>query len=528
VLRNLLVLLLSVSCGLLVAQPVIGPGSTVNAADYSRDIAPGAIITIFGTNLAPEYTVAAVIPLPTELAGTSVELTDGSRTMLLPLFYVMPGQLSAQLPYDGGAALSVRVTTPAGTSQADSFTVVPQAGRFFSVNQEGYGRAVALDLAGQLSSRDNPILPGVWVSLYANSMGAVNPPIQAGDGASADPESLNRVVADVSVEVDGREAAINYAGLAPSLAGAYQVNMFSPYTDLLGDIPIRMRTGESVSQLEMTVPVEPNGFYYVYGAGKFPNGQTRNAQPGPATAIVFRHEDPMIWGQPGYREWTTQTPTTRPSHATTSGLALTLMNGNLIVYDNNGIENGTFGDYYDNSSGAVNDNDKAGLWEWYSMVNNDYAIFAGHFKLTEAATFDRIAGYFDGNGRPELPFDPANVYNSFRMNIWSSGSDGMPANDAAAGNVFSSDTTPGTFSYSETTAARVFSDGATDVIHRMVYTLATPLTLPPGEYWFSHDTAVPKPMEKPDPGVLQLTQQRRPAGSRAYKPVPPASASADR
>ncbi len=48
------------------------------------------------------------------------------------------------------------------------------------------------------------------------------------------------------------------------------------------------------------------------------------------------------------------------------------------------------------------------------------------------------------------------------------------------GDVFSSDRTAGTFAFSVTEAKRVFSDGATDAIERMVYTLALPVTLPPG------------------------------------------------
>jgi len=507
----------------LCAQPVISTGSAVNAADYSREIAPGSIIVIFGQDLAPEFIPASRVPLPTELGGTSVELTDGTRTILLPLFYVMASQVACQVPYDTGNVVAVRILTPGGASDPDSFTIVPTAGKFFSVNQEGFGRAVALDINGKFYERKNPVFPGQWLTLYGNSMGAVDPPIQAGAGAGdGRGRPLNKVTASVSVDINGRDSKVDYAGLVPFLAGAYQINVFTPYFDLLGDIPIRMTTGESLSQLEMTIPAEPNGEYYVYAGSKFPNGQTKNAIAGPGSAIVFRHEDTDIWGDDGFKQWTTSTPTTQAQHAATSGLALTLMNGDTIVYDNNGIEDGTFGTFYDNGDAAVGDNEKPGLWEWYENVNDDYAIFAGYFKLTAPVTFTKIIGYFDDNGRSGLRFDPDNVYNTYRMNIWSNGAGDLPAVSAVVGDVFSSSTTPGVFSHSQTAAARIFSDGARDNIHRMVYTLETPITLPAGEYWFGHDLMVPKPLTNPlfDQSISSAPAATKRFAGRAINPHP--------
>jgi hypothetical protein len=61
--------------------PAISSGSVTNAADYSRELAPGMIITVWGTNLAPRAAGAAAIPLPTTLEGASVEVIDGSGTV---------------------------------------------------------------------------------------------------------------------------------------------------------------------------------------------------------------------------------------------------------------------------------------------------------------------------------------------------------------------------------------------------------------------------------------------------------------
>ncbi len=475
------------------AQPVLPPGGTVNAADYSRAIAPGALIAIFGEKLAPGVEQAAGLPLPVSLAGTSVEATDGTRTVLLPLLMVSPGQVNAQMAYDIGPAVSLRVKTAAGVSGADSFTLTPRAPRMFSWNEEGVGRAVVVHMDGEPADRGKPVKPGQWISIYANSLGAVEPPAQAGqpanDGTPGKP--LQRVTAPVGVSIDGRPATVDFAGLTPGFAGLYQVNALTPFWDRIGDLVIDVTaegvgTGQAVS-----IPVEPNGFYWVLSGGKFPPGHFRNGVGGSTSALVFLHDDPELWGSAGYRVWTTNTRL-GPRFAASSGLALTLMSGGTIVYDNNGIEDGSHGGYYDNSAGAVPDDDKPGLYLWFSMSGNYRAIYATWFRLATAVTVDKIIGYFDGDGNPELPFDRENMYNRYRMNIWSSNFVGLPAVSSFTGNIFSTDSTPGTFTMSPTAVDRTLANGARDRIWRLVFTPDRPLVLGPGEYWFSHDVAVPE------------------------------------
>ncbi|MCW5977462.1 MAG: hypothetical protein KIT09_05265 [Bryobacteraceae bacterium] len=503
--------------GILLAQPVVPAGGVVDAAAYSREAAPGSIVTIFGANLAPGFAPATELPLPTALAGTSVEISDGVKTVLMPLYWVMPAQLAGQIPYDMGPHVTFRVLTGAGASDPDSLMLAPRAPKLFSVSEEGVGRAVVLHLDGQGATRQNPLKPGEWVSLYANSLGEVDPPIMAGYGAGdgSPGRPLSEVTAPVTAMIGGRPAIVAFAGLTPDLAGLYQLNVFTPYYDTIGDLPVTVSAEGVESQTGLSVPAEPNGFYLVIGAGKFPNGQTRNAVPGPGAAIVFMHDNVPIWGEDGLRQWTFSSPL-GAAHAATSGLALTLRNQGVVVYDNNGIEDGTHGGFYDNSNGAVSDNEKPGLWEWYSMSNDLYGVFASYFRLPQTTTFDEIIGYFDGNGQPELRFNPASVYNRFRMNIWSNGAGEMPATNSFTGNVFSSDATPGIFSYSATDARRIFSTGAGEPLYRMVYKLDQPLTLEAGEYWFSHDTAVPE--------STPVAGAKTRAAAKGYKPAPPANA----
>jgi hypothetical protein len=84
--------------------------------------------------------------------------------------------------------------------------------------------------------------------------------------------------------------------------------------------------------------------------------------------------------------------------------------------------------------------------------------------------------------------------------VWSNESGDLLPVDTGSfdGDVFTSDSTPGSFSWSDTGFDRVGSS-STQNIYRMTYTLDNPITLQPGEYWFSHDAYI-----VPEPGTLVL------------------------
>jgi hypothetical protein len=87
------------------------------------------------------------------------------------------------------------------------------------------------------------------------------------------------------------------------------------------------------------------------------------------------------------------------------------------------------------------------------------------------------------------------------MNIWSSVAGSLlPVNTGGfAGDIFTTDTTAGTFSVSDTGVDRIMTDKSTDSIYKVTYTLNTPITLQAGEYWFSHNASI-----VPAPGAIVL------------------------
>ncbi len=90
--------------------PSLSPDSMVNGASFQPAIGQGGIVSIFGKGLATETAIATDVPLPMELAGTTVTV-NGQR---VPLYFVSNGQINAQLQMDQQGPAAVRVTTASG------------------------------------------------------------------------------------------------------------------------------------------------------------------------------------------------------------------------------------------------------------------------------------------------------------------------------------------------------------------------------------------------------------------------------
>src|SRR5262249_59367004 len=78
--------------------PVVADGGVLNAASYQlqASLAPGSLISIFGSLLAQGSVPAPALPLTNSLAGTSVTIAGRS----VPLLFAGPTQVNAMIPYD--------------------------------------------------------------------------------------------------------------------------------------------------------------------------------------------------------------------------------------------------------------------------------------------------------------------------------------------------------------------------------------------------------------------------------------------
>jgi len=104
--------------------PTISVGGIVSGASYQALAAPGMLVSIFGTNLAPQTLSASSVPLSTSLAGVSVTF-NGVKA---PLYFVSPLQLNVQVPFEmvpGSANVTVTVNGQSDSQPVQIANVAP-------------------------------------------------------------------------------------------------------------------------------------------------------------------------------------------------------------------------------------------------------------------------------------------------------------------------------------------------------------------------------------------------------------------
>jgi uncharacterized protein (TIGR03437 family) len=206
-----------------VAPPQIS--AIVSAADGKSAAAPGGLITVYGSNLSPTNLATSQIPVPTALANSCITVNGQP----IPLIFVSPGQVNAQMPFQAVGQETVVVHTPGGTSGNFNLTVQPTAPAVFLSGVAGPQTnlpTVIRATDGLLATDSNPIHAGDVLVIYVTGLGQTNPAGLTGYPAPGNP--LSSALASVSVTLGGQGLPVTYAGLAPGEVGVYQINVTVP------------------------------------------------------------------------------------------------------------------------------------------------------------------------------------------------------------------------------------------------------------------------------------------------------------
>ncbi|HWP85047.1 MAG TPA: carboxypeptidase regulatory-like domain-containing protein [Terriglobia bacterium] len=234
-----------------------------DGAGFGTTLAPGGFISIFGTDLAERLEIAASVPLPTRLGGVSVKI--GNR--FAPLFFVSPGQINALVPFEVSGTVNLQVVTgPGAAGNAVPVTLSPTAPGLFSLKQDGTGQGAILNAdnsfvapAGSVPGANaHPARPGDVIVIFASGLGAVSPASPSGLDSGAGGTSIPQLLKAPTVRIGGQVAALEFAGLAPTFVGLYQVNARIPATVAPGDnVPVQITTFEGQASNTVTIAVSP-------------------------------------------------------------------------------------------------------------------------------------------------------------------------------------------------------------------------------------------------------------------------------
>lgn len=225
------------------AYPYLAPylndsaSSAVNGASFLSGGAPGMLLSVFGTDLATGIQEASAVPLPQSMHGTTATVNG----IAAPLFYVSPGQVNLQVPYEippGSATVSVRSGDGHVTTQTVQVSGV-SPGIFTTADG-------TFHLVPSASARR-----GSYATLFFTGQGQVNP--RVADGAAPPPPSRVGVaglpvpVQPVTVYVGGVAAQTTFTGIPYYLVGVTQVNFLVPPGVSAGDQPVVVAAGNAVS-----------------------------------------------------------------------------------------------------------------------------------------------------------------------------------------------------------------------------------------------------------------------------------------
>jgi uncharacterized protein (TIGR03437 family) len=264
----------------------LNPIGVVNAASWqpiTASLAPGELFVLFGTGLAKStLSTPSGQPFATSLGGVSVTI-DG---IACPVFYVSPTQIAAVAPFalasNQSDLANIQVTSNGVQSNVVQMYLTDAAPGSFAQTAGGFGYAAALHAAsGQEITPSNPALPGEFISLYVTGLGTVTPAVADGAVGPSSPTSWSTLFKSGNLQVffndygiggtTGIPGNIQFAGLAPTLAGLYQINVEVP--------SIGLSNGDTVYVEFATDAADINEVSIPYGSAPTPAFRASTASP---------------------------------------------------------------------------------------------------------------------------------------------------------------------------------------------------------------------------------------------------------
>jgi uncharacterized protein (TIGR03437 family) len=254
--------------------PTLADNGILNGASFApgAPASPGSIVSIFGANFIDQLAVPPGDPLPTSLKGVSVTF-NGFKA---PLFFVAPGQINAQVPFEvTGSSATVQVSNPAGTSNTQVISMVPETPAIFTTAQNGVGQGIVV--FANTATIVAPVKPGTnWrpakvgdtITIYANGLGAVTPAVNDGwnscDKSICAPDlsnlTLRRTTVRPKITIGGvtvPDNMIEYSGLTPQFAGLYQINVTIPSgVQASNSVPIVIQMGNTSSPQDVSIGMQ--------------------------------------------------------------------------------------------------------------------------------------------------------------------------------------------------------------------------------------------------------------------------------
>ncbi len=279
------------SVGIVIANaqtPAIDPGRIYNSASFAtgQPVAPGSLVSIFGSNFASGITQADSVPLSTNLANVSVTF-NGVAAPLAGVFHTsdtasdqinleVPWEVMSTLPPNTSGTAQVIVMRNGVSSAPQSVQIASAAPGIFAVTLSngkvvgtGVGQAIAYgNVDGQIAAPAGAITgltthpakigdPNT-LAILATGLGPVTPPVQTGNNAQDDANHgvLHTTNTMPVVTVGGINAQVVFSGMSPQFVGVYQLNIIiAPGTPVGDAVPLQIVMNGITTTDKVTIAV---------------------------------------------------------------------------------------------------------------------------------------------------------------------------------------------------------------------------------------------------------------------------------
>jgi uncharacterized protein (TIGR03437 family) len=204
-------------------------GGLLNGFSNQPAFAPGAWLSIYGTQLARTTSVATSLPLPYTMDGVSATVNGVSA----PIWFISPGQLNVQIPYEIAAGPALVAVDNNGQVASAPFTVAASApglyAAFFSLTGQKVTSAKAGDILLAFVTGDGDMNP-------ASADGAA-------PAATTDASKLPMPRLTHSLTVGGVAAQEKFHGIPLGVTAESQIDFVVPANVPLGPQPVVVTVG---------------------------------------------------------------------------------------------------------------------------------------------------------------------------------------------------------------------------------------------------------------------------------------------
>ncbi len=215
-----------------------------NSASFASEAyAPGMVISVYGSQLAPSTMAASSVPLPLTMNGVAATVNGEAA----PLYYISPGQFNIQIPYETASGTATLKINNNGQVTSQTFSVAAAAPGIYTQN--------GLVVTG--IAPEGTATRGQVMTLYMTGGGSVTPAIATGAAPAAGTALTNlpQPSQTTTVTVGGVAAPTNclycFIGIPTWAVGVFQINFQVPTGIGIGSQPVVVTVGNVASSPAM-------------------------------------------------------------------------------------------------------------------------------------------------------------------------------------------------------------------------------------------------------------------------------------